>query len=147
MVARYWALTLQGKRSLPCKADAVRVSEQDAQMYKELFPLSGLSTLVDLYSYMDSMSSLIGCQPPIWWFVLTGQLKLLWKYLYGQHVPSWYRLYGPGSDYEHHVAVIRRLPVCLQPSNTVKHALANLVNSTGVMCAAERFTLMDWFGM
>merc|ERR1719453_215789 len=112
-----------------------------------MFPLSGLSTLVDLFYFMDSLSMLIGCQPNLLRLILTGQFDLVWKYLYGQHVPSWYRLHGPGSDFETHAAVIRRLPVCLTPWNTVKHAAANLLYSTGAVGLGDRFMLMEWFNL
>jgi len=147
MVARYWMMLLRGDKTLPVKREAIQIIEADTAMYKELFPLSNLGTLVDLYCYMDSMAGLVGCRPSLWRLGLTGQFDLVWKYLYGQHVPSWYRLYGPGSHFKTHAAVIRRLPVCLKPLNTIKHAAANLVNSTGMVRAGERFDLMEYFNM
>lgn len=147
MVARYWTLVLKGERAMPSNKETMRVIEEDRAMYLELFPLSGIETLVDLYCFMDSMAGLIGCRPSLARFALTGQLDLVWKYLYGQHVASWYRLQGPGSNFKVHAAVIRRLPVRLTAWNTVKHACANLVNSTGAVPRGERFGLMEWFNM
>ena len=147
MVARYWVLLLKGEVAAPTKEHANTVVAEDAALYKELFPLSGLSTLVDLYCYMDSLACLIGCQPRLWRFILHGQFDLVWKYMYGQHIGSWYRLCGPGSDFERHAALIRELPVCLTPWNTVKHACANVVNSTGFVKQGERFKLMEMFNM
>merc|ERR1719235_827440 len=126
MVARYWVLLLQGQRTMPPEEQVRKVIEEDKQLMKQLFPMSGLPTLVDLYCFMDSMAELIGCRPSLWRYALTGHVDLVWKYFYGQHVASWYRLHGPGSDFEEHASVIRRLPVCLTPWNVVKHACANL---------------------
>jgi len=147
MTARYWMQLLRGQRVLPAEAEARRLAQRDSDTYSELFPLSNLDTLVDLVLFMDGMAELIGCRPPIWRFLLTGQLDLVWRYYYGQHVPSWYRLCGPGSDFARHATVIRRLPVCLTAWNTVKHACANVVNSTGLVSRAKRYALMEWFDL
>jgi len=142
MVARYWMQLLDGERSLPSDVD-VQI-ENDKNTVKTLYGNSSITTQVDLYVYMDELGALIGCRPSLAWLGTTDP-RLLWKYLFGQHVPNFYRLQGPGANFDENATMIHSLPVCLTPWNVVKHATANLINSVTGKCASERFDFHEWF--
>ena len=145
MVARYWMQLLKGERALPL--DAAVTIEEDQVKYRALYPKAlNTPTLVDLYLFMDELAALIDCRPHLGWCAMTDW-RLVWKYLFGQHVGNWYRLRGPGSDFETHAAIIRELPVCLVPLNVVKHACANLLNSAMAVPPSDRFKLVQWFDL
>lgn len=93
--ARYYALVCSGKRELP--ENLKTLAEQDADMWrKEFYETPNVFGLVNGFRYNEKLATLIGCKPPMPFF-LTSPKKFL---VYWQHHvwPSQYRLVGPGAQ-------------------------------------------------
>eukprot|EP01024_Parvocaulis_polyphysoides_P030594 TRINITY_DN2786_c0_g1_i2.p1 TRINITY_DN2786_c0_g1~~TRINITY_DN2786_c0_g1_i2.p1 ORF type:complete len:661 (-),score=91.58 TRINITY_DN2786_c0_g1_i2:1017-2999(-) len=109
MQARYYALLLSKKRSLPPKPQLLQTIQKDRETEEAFFCNSrDIQSLVSYPSYMSDYADLIGCQPR-WWTHL--DVNLWYKLWFGSLVPHIYRLSGNGSDKEMASEVVKRLPV------------------------------------
>lgn len=92
MAARYFALLLAGKRSLPKNVEELTMKE--FELDSRFFRLSpDVRTLVGFKDWMDSMSELVGCEVRLWRHLLRP--KLFVRLCIGSLLPSQYRLTGP----------------------------------------------------
>lgn len=92
MASRYFALLLNGKRTLP--TDIKDRIEADKAFYQEALRDSpDIKSLVLWKRYMDSYADLIGVRVRLWKYLLNPGLFL--RLLYGIMLPVQYRLEGP----------------------------------------------------
>lgn len=111
MTARYFALLLNGKRSLP--ADVPQRIEADKAFYKEALSDSPeIHSLILWKRYMDSYADLIGVRVRLWKYLLNPGLFL--RLLYGTMLPVQYRLEGPHASPDTAKQTIMNLPLLNQ---------------------------------
>ena len=112
MQSRYCALIFSGEMKLP-EMEAMKTSIQsDLDHYKEQFEgnCERIRSLVDYHHYMNGMSKIIGCYPPITRYFFT-QPKLWLHLMYGPTQATQFRLKGPGKKVKLAKEIIYKLPI------------------------------------
>jgi len=112
MQARLIAQVFAGDHVLPDAATMTAAAEADRKAFQEQFETSGqrIESLVDYFTYMDDLATLIGCYPPLtsYFFLRPG----LWLHLvYGPAQATQFRLRGPGSKPALAESLLRKIPV------------------------------------
>jgi dimethylaniline monooxygenase (N-oxide forming) len=107
ILSRYIAMILSGERSLPKNHDQIAQYEGSLEMkYYSQHP--NVPVVVDLPAFMESIATIIGCQPQppsIWNLERFGQY---WLY---PSWPCWYRQRGPGAKPEILEQVLEAMPL------------------------------------
>lgn len=125
MQARYLALLLAGKKTLPLKDDLLRQIKSDKEWEEDFFDdSSSLNSLVDYHRFMVSLAKLIGCYPRISRFLSP---KLSYKMWFGSHIANSYRIDGPGSMRKESIHLIKSLPVSASRSRNLVVSMLALV--------------------
>ena len=93
MQARYLALLISEKKRLPPVKEQEKTIQKDKRHNENVFDYSKeLTSLVNYYDFMTSMSLLIGCSPRlIYW----NDFELSKKLVFGSHISACYRLNDP----------------------------------------------------
>eukprot|EP00939_MAST-03C_sp_MAST-3C-sp1_P001389 g1389.t1 len=96
MQARYWALLLSGKRSLPSQCEMTLAIAHDDAKISAQYPRDAkrLSSLCDFLRLMDDLAGLIVCRPPL--FDVRHPIASF-KVLFGPITGAQFRLIGPGA--------------------------------------------------
>lgn len=94
MQCRYFALLNSGKRHLPNKAEMEQdIKETEERQNKRFYESERHTFQVDLVPYMSDLADAIGCQPPMWRYLLTDPILFL-KLAFGVYVSYQFRLVG-----------------------------------------------------
>lgn len=112
MQARYCSMLFTGQLDLPEPDEMNRIADADFEIYRQQFEGNAekIRSLVDYHRYMDSLASIIGCTPPLFWYFLRH--PRLWIHLmYGPTQATQFRLRGPGKKTKLAQDIIRRLPI------------------------------------
>ena len=116
MQARYFALLVSGERVLPSAAEMRQDIDHAARLDLEQYPddAGRVNALTDHLRFLDSMATVIGCQPPLRSLFLTGPAT--WsKVLFGPLNGAQYRLAGPGAEPELAREILSRVPTMPWP--------------------------------
>ncbi|KAM4722713.1 flavin-containing monooxygenase 3-like [Rhinophrynus dorsalis] len=92
--ARWAVRVLQGLCKLPPKDTMIKELNEEEGEKKSWFGQSETLS-IDYVTYMDELSSFVGCKPNLPLLALTDP-KLAWKVLFGPCSPYQFRLTGPG---------------------------------------------------
>jgi dimethylaniline monooxygenase (N-oxide forming) len=112
MQARYCALIFSGEMKLPSKEEMERLAQEDLERYKVQFEGNAerIRSLVDYHHYMNDLSRIIGCNPPIIKYFF--RYPKLWLHLmYGPTQATQFRLAGPGKKVKLAHEIISKIPV------------------------------------
>ncbi|HEX9827262.1 MAG TPA: NAD(P)-binding domain-containing protein [Flavobacteriaceae bacterium] len=112
MQSRYCALIFSKDMKLP-NPEAMKLSiDEDIAHYKEQFEgnCDRIRSLVDYHHYMNGMSKIIGCYPPIIRYFFTNP-KLWLHLMYGPTQATQFRLTGPGKKIKLAKEIIYKLPI------------------------------------
>lgn len=112
MQSRYCALIFSKDMKLPDVQDMKLQIDQDIAHFKEQFEGNAdrIRSLVDYHHYMNGMSKIIGCYPPITKYFFTKP-KLWLHLMYGPTQATQFRLTGPGKKVKLAKDIIYKLPV------------------------------------
>ncbi len=125
ITARYFALLLSGKRSLP--ADIYQRIEEDKAFYSRMLCRSpGYNSVVEFKHYMESFAELIGCLPDVRKYRFKPSVFA--KLFAGSLVPYQYRLEGPHAMHDESIAVIKSLDITLPTQHLVVGFIAGLLS-------------------
>ena len=102
----------RAKHELPDPATLQRVVAADREAWFEQFEENArkIRSLVDYHRYMDDLAGLIGCEPPLWSY-LVRHPRLWRRMVYGPTQATQFRLRGPGKKIELAHAILAKLPV------------------------------------
>lgn len=112
MQARYCSMIFTGQKQLPNSEQMRQVAAADFEIYKEQFEGNAerIRSLVDYQRYMYDLAGIIGCKPPLFWYLLRH--PRLWIHLmYGPTQATQFRLKGPGKKVKLAQNIIRKLPI------------------------------------
>lgn len=112
MQSRYSALIFSGDMMLPSIKDMKSIIDEDYANFKEQFEgnCERIRSLVDYHYYMNGMSKIIGCYPPIVKYFFTNP-KLWLHLMYGPTQATQFRLKGPGKKVKLAKEIIYKLPI------------------------------------
>lgn len=122
--ARYYALLLSGKRSLPSTMDMLRTIERDDAAIVAQYPWDArrIEPLCDFLRLLDDLAKLIGCVPNS---IDIFRPFLSYKILFGPLTGAQYRLRGP-----HAMPSVSRKAILRTPTSPLPLVLFNFVNLT-----------------
>ncbi len=112
MQARYCSMIFAGGKQLPDPDQMKQTATADFKKYREQFEGNAerIRSLVDYHWYMYDLAGIIGCNPPLFWYLLRH--PRLWIHLmYGPTQATQFRLRGPGKKVELAHQIIRKLPI------------------------------------
>jgi len=140
MQARYFALLVSGERVLPGAAQMRQDIEQAARLDCEQYPddAGRVNALTDHLRFLDSMATVIGCQPPLGKLFLTEPATWA-KVLFGPLNGAQYRLAGPGAEPELAREILSRVPTMPWPVLAWEAAFLSGAKLLYLLGAGERF--------
>ncbi|SQD78009.1 flavin-containing monooxygenase [Moritella yayanosii] len=110
MQSRYFALLCSGKKELPEMHKLKQLIAQQAFYEDEVyFKNRNVRSLVHYTGYMHDFSKVIGCSP--WRLSTFLNPVLTYRLWVGSQMPSFYRLYGPHSNYDEAKKSIFNVPI------------------------------------
>jgi len=111
MQSRYAALIFSGEMKLPSIETMKNHIQNDLQLYKEQFEGNAerIRSLVDYHRFMNDLSKIIGCYPPLGKYLFTNP-KLWFHLMYGPTQATQFRLKGPGKKVKLAKEIIFKLP-------------------------------------
>jgi dimethylaniline monooxygenase (N-oxide forming) len=112
MQSRYVSLIFNGNMKLPEPEKMVAQAQEDEAMFTKQFEGNAqrIRSLIDYHRYMNGLSRIIGCYPPIKQSFFTN--PRLWLHLmYGPTQATQFRLKGPGKKSERAKEIIYKLPI------------------------------------
>jgi len=112
MQSRYCALIFSKEMELPSLDDMKLAIDADITHYTEQFEgnCERIRSLVDYHHYMNDMSKIIGCRPPLVKYFFTNP-KLWMHLMYGPTQATQFRLKGPGKKEKLAKDIIYKLPI------------------------------------
>ncbi len=128
MQSRLMALIISKKHSLPSKIEMKKTTLIDTYENLERFQENGynIKSLVDYHSYMDDLSQVIGCKPPLKKLFFTKP-KLWFKVFLGPTQATQFRLKGPGKKTELAQDIIYKLPK-VKYNNIIKEGIKGRIH-------------------
>lgn len=125
--ARWFSRILSEDCVLPGKEEMEREIEADAAAHKNNFKVVSerLTGLVNFTYYMDEIAGFIGCKPK--WKDLVKSPSLLLRVYFNPFLSCQYRLYGPASNKELAVKMMKQVPI--EPIRAVYCLGLMLINS------------------
>ncbi|MEJ2114381.1 MAG: hypothetical protein P8X62_12105 [Flavobacteriaceae bacterium] len=86
--------------------------DKDYQSYKDQFEGNAerIRSLVDYHRFMNDLSKIIGCFPPLGKYLITNP-KLWFHLMYGPTQATQFRLKGPGKKVKLAKDIIFKLPI------------------------------------
>lgn len=128
MIARYWALLLSGKKTLP--ENIAELTQKEKAHEEKMHHLSpGLNTVVNGVSFLESMSKLIGCEVPYFSYLIRP--RIFFRLLCGTTIGHRYRLRGPHANPEVALKMIRQLELGFTPEVLALMATFKLLSMSG----------------
>ena len=112
MQSRYCALVFSEAMKLPSKDAMQKAIQKDNEVYKEQFEGNAerIRSLIDYHRFMNDMSKIIGCYPPIIKSFFMNP-KLWFHLMYGPTQATQFRLKGPGKKVKLAKEIIYKLPI------------------------------------
>lgn len=112
MQSRYAALIFSGEMNLPSIESMKNHIQKDYQLYKDQFEGNAerIRSLVDYHRFMNDLSKIIGCFPPLGKYLVTNP-KLWFHLMYGPTQATQFRLKGPGKKTKLAKEIIFKLPI------------------------------------
>ena len=112
MQSRYMASIVKEDLQFPSKTVMLTVIENDKEHYYNQFEGNAkrIRSLVDYHYYMNTLSKVIGCFPPLAKYFFTRP-KLWFHLMYGPTQATQFRLRGPGKKVGLAKEIITKLPV------------------------------------
>ncbi|GMT06012.1 hypothetical protein PENTCL1PPCAC_28186, partial [Pristionchus entomophagus] len=96
MQARVFCDVLSGVSTLPSKAERAEHVKATREHMQQRYSASRRHTIqVDYLPYMDELSELIGCKPPVWHSLLLSDPQMAFASAFAPHASYFYRLRGP----------------------------------------------------
>lgn len=122
--ARYFALLVNGERTLPSPEEMARDIEKHARLDFEHFVVDAdrMPTLTDYLRFLESVADAIGCRPPLRRLLRTDPQTWA-KVMFGPITGAQYRLAGPGADPQGAREALRKVPIMLPASQAFKFTL------------------------
>ncbi len=128
MVARYWALLLSKKKTLP-ENIAELTQKERAQEEKMHYLSPALNTVVNGVGFLESMSRLIGCEVPYFSYLINP--NIFFRLLCGTTIGHRYRLRGPHANPAVALKMIRTLELGQPPEVLALMATFKLLSLSG----------------
>ncbi|RIA08514.1 dimethylaniline monooxygenase (N-oxide forming) [Flavobacteriaceae bacterium MAR_2010_72] len=112
MQSRYCALIFSKEMKLPDVERMKTNIDEFMVNYKDQFEgnCDRIRSLVDYHHYMNDMSKIIGCRPPLVKYLFTNP-KLWLHLIYGPTQATQFRLKGPGKKVKLAKSIIYKLPI------------------------------------
>jgi len=112
MQSRYAALIFSGEMNLPSIQIMKTHIQKDYQLYQHQFEGNAerIRSLVDYHRFMNDLSKIIGCFPPLGKYLVTNP-KLWFHLMYGPTQATQFRLKGPGKKTKLAKEIIFKLPI------------------------------------
>ncbi|MGM5469431.1 flavin-containing monooxygenase [Flavobacteriaceae bacterium LMO-SS05] len=112
MQSRYCALIFSKEMKLPNFEALSNSIKEDLSVYKEQFEGNAerIRSLVDYHKYMNDLSKIMGCYPPLLNYFFTNP-KLWLHLMYGPTQATQFRLKGPGKKVKLAKDMIYKLPI------------------------------------
>lgn len=112
MQSRYMASIFKGDMNLPSNESMSVEIKSDKDYYYNQFEGNAkrIRSLVDYHYYMNTLSKMIGCFPPLTKYFFTRP-KLWFHLMYGPTQATQFRLNGPGSKPKLAKEIIFKLPI------------------------------------
>ena len=112
MQSRYAALVFSGGMKLPSIEIMKEHIQKDLKNYQDQFEGNAerIRSLVDYHRFMNDLSKIIGCYPPLGKYLITNP-KLWFHLMYGPTQATQFRLKGPGKKVKLAKEIIFKLPI------------------------------------
>ena len=112
MQSRYAALIFSDDMKLPSMEAMQKSIQKDIEVYKKQFEGNAerIRSLIDYHKFMNDMSKIIGCYPPLSKYLFTNP-KLWFHLMYGPTQATQFRLIGPGNKVRLAKEIIFKLPI------------------------------------
>ncbi len=128
MQSRLMALIISKKHMLPSRIEMKKTALMDTYENMDRFQENAynVKSLVDYHTYMDDLSKVIGCEPPLRKLFFTNP-KLWVKVFFGPTQATQFRLKGPGEKTELAKHIIYKLPK-VKLNNIIKEGIKGRIH-------------------